>query len=205
MILLKNMNKQKELWNKLAKDNSKYYVASYKGKGITKEDFIESGREDYKNLILNDELIEKNGIILEVGCGIGRMTQFMRYDFNKVIGIDISGKMIQQAKERLRGAEFIETDGETIPLPSNSIDFTFSYIVFQHFKTKEMLESNFKEVYRVLRKGGVFKILVRADKVDIGTWWGGVDCDENIAIDQGFKLMKKEKVKSYGLWLWLQK
>ena len=61
------MNKQKELWNKLAKDNSKYYVASYKGKGITEEEFVESGREDYKNLILNDELIKKNGIILEVG------------------------------------------------------------------------------------------------------------------------------------------
>ena len=199
------MNKQKELWNKLAKDNSKYYVASFKGKGITEEEFVESGREDYKNLILNDELIEKNGIILEVGCGIGRMTQFMRYDFNKVIGIDISGKMIQQAKERLRGAEFIETDGETIPLPSNSIDFTFSYIVFQHFKTKEMLESNFKEVYRVLKKDGIFKVLVRSDKVDLSQWWGGIACDETIPISIGFKLLKKEKIKNYGLWLWLQK
>ena len=199
------MNKQKELWNKLAKDNSKYYVASYKGKGITEEEFVESGREDYKNLILNDELIEKNGIILEVGCGIGRMTQFMRYDFNKVIGIDISGEMIQQAKERLRGAEFIETDGETIPLPSNSIDFTFSYIVFQHFKTKEMLESNFKEVYRVLKKDGIFKVLVRSDKVDLSQWWGGIACDETIPISIGFKLLKKEKIKNYGLWLWLQK
>ena len=199
------MDKQKQLWERLAKTNSKYYIASYKGKGITEEEFVESGREDYKNLILNDELIEKNGIILEVGCGIGRMTQFMRYDFNKVIGIDISGKMIQQAKERLRGAEFIETDGETIPLPSNSIDFTFSYIVFQHFKTKEMLESNFKEVYRVLKKDGIFKVLVRSDKVDLSQWWGGIACDETIPISIGFKLLKKEKIKNYGLWLWLQK
>ena len=133
------------------------------------------------------------------------MTQFMRYDFNKVIGIDISGKMIQQAKERLRGAEFIETDGATIPLPSNSIDFTFSYIVFQHFKTKEMLESNFKEVYRVLKKDGIFKVLVRSDKVDLSQWWGGIACDETIPISIGFKLLKKEKIKNFGLWLWLQK
>lgn len=199
------MNKQKELWEKLAKSNSKYYVASFKGKGITEEEFEESGREDYKNLILNDELIEKKGVILEVGCGIGRMTQFMRYDFKKVIGIDISKEMIQQAKIRLRGVEFIETDGNTIHLSNNSIDFAFSYIVFQHFKTKEMLESNFKEVYRVLKPNGMFKVLVRSDKVDVSKWWGGVNCDEKIALEVGFKLLKKEQVKNYSLWLWLQK
>ncbi len=200
------MNKQKKLWDKLAKSNSRYYVASFKGKGITEEEFIESGREDYKNLILNDELIEKNGIILEVGCGIGRMTQFMRYDFNKVIGIDISGEMIRQAKKRLRGAEFIETDGLTIPLPNNSIDFAFSYLVFQHFKTKEMLESNFNEVYRVLKQDRLFKVLVRTDEIkSMTSWWSGVKYDYRLVNKIGFKLLKSENVSNYGLWLWLQK
>lgn len=200
---------QKQLWDKLAKSNSKYYIASFKGKTITEYNFKLSGREDYKKYFILDKMIRPHGVCLELGCGNGRMTEFISEGFNKVIGTDISGEMIRQGRDRLEhlgNVELIETNGLILPLPDNSVDFAFSYIVFQHFKTREMLESNFEEVYRVLKKGGMFKVLVRADKVNVNlTWWGGVACDESLPISKGFKLLKKEKVKSYGLWLWLQK
>ena len=202
------MNSQKQLWEGLAKANSKYYVASFKGKDITEDEYSDSGWEDYKKHISRDELIKIENNFLEIGCGTGRMTEWIAQMWPEVIAVDISRNMIKEGKKRLKEIEniqWIETDGEAIPLPSNSIDFTFSYLVFQHFKTEKMIQNNFKEVYRVLKEGGMFKVLVRSDKVDVNTWWGGVDCDENIAIDQRFKLMKKEKVKSYGLWLWLKK
>lgn len=202
------MDKQKKLWEKLAKENSKYYVASFTGKAITEKQFITSGREDYKKYILFDDDIKTDGICLEIGCGIGRMTGLMAGIFREVIGIDISGEMIRQGKTRLKNfknIKLVETDGERIPLPDNSIKFAFSYLVFQHFKTKEMIENNFKEVYRVLKPDGLFKVLLRSDKVDVNTWWGGVDCDESIPLNLGFNLLKKEKVKNYGLWLWLTK
>ena len=206
--MIKIINKQKELWEKLANANSKYYVASFKGKNITEEEYSDSGWEDYKKYISRDELIKIEDNFLEIGCGTGRMTEWIAQIWPEVIAIDISGKMIEEGKARLKGINnirWIENDGVTIPLPSNSIDFAFSYIVFQHFKTKEMIEANFKEVYRVLKQGGLFKVLVRSDKVDINKWWGGVDCDEKMALNVGFELIKKEKVKNYGLWLWLQK
>ena len=202
------MDKQKELWEKLAKENSKYYIASFKGKNITEKEYSDSGWEDYKKYISSDSLVKIKDNFLEIGCGTGRMTEWIAQMWPEVIAVDISRNMIKEGKKRLKEIEniqWIETDGEAIPLPSNSIDFTFSYLVFQHFKTEKMIQNNFKEVYRVLKEGGMFKVLVRSDKVDVNTWWGGVHCDENIAIDQGFKLMKKEKVKSYGLWLWLKK
>lgn len=202
------MNKQKELWEKLAKENSRYYVASFRGKNITEEEYSDSGWEDYKKYIISDKLIKIENNFLEIGCGTGRMTEWIAQIWPKVIATDISGKMIDEGEKRLKGIKnimWIETNGLIIPLTDNQIDFAFSYIVFQHFKTKEMLESNFREVYRVLKNGGMFKVLVRSDKVDISTWWGGIDCDENIALKAGFKLFKKEKVNSYGLWLWLKK
>jgi len=201
---LKTMN-QKQLWDKLAKENSRYYINSDLGRDITEEEFVESGENDYQEYIQFDPLIKPGGIFLEIGCGTGRMTEFIAKDF-RVVATDISGEMIKRAQQRLPGIDFMETDGETIPLPDNSIDVAFSYLVFQHFKTKEMLVNNFKEVYRILKRGGLFKVRVRTDKIkNMESWWSGIDCDESIAEDTGFFLLQKERVGDYGLWLWLEK
>jgi len=205
------MNKQKKLWEKLAKENSKYYIYSSNGRNITDEEFEISGRIDYRTYILEDDLIDKSGTILDIGCGIGRITDFMSLDFNRVIGIDISGEMIRQARIRLEdrpNIEFFETNGELIPIKNNSIDVAFSYLVHQHIKTNEMVENNFKEVNRVLKPGGLFKVRIRTDVVkSMDSWWAGVNYSiDNIKkLTNGFKLLNKEAVGNYGLWLWLKK
>ena len=59
------MNSQKQLWEGLAKANSKYYVASFKGKDITEDEYSDSGWEDYKKHISRDELIKIENNFLE--------------------------------------------------------------------------------------------------------------------------------------------
>jgi ubiquinone/menaquinone biosynthesis C-methylase UbiE len=204
---------QKVLWENLAKENSRYYINSDKGKKITEKEFRDSGQNDYVTFIAKDELIDNRERILEIGCGIGRMTEFIAKDFNEVYGVDISGEMIKQGKERLTGvynAILVETDGQSIPFDENFFNVVFSYLVFQHFKDKEMVEQNFKEVYRVLKPKGIFKVRLRTDiNEDMEKWWSGVSYDD-IEIDQlckdtGFTLLKEEKVNNYGVWLWLEK
>jgi len=140
------------------------------------------------------------------------MTEWMLGVFDKIIGVDISGEMIKQAKKRVKhqgNVELFETDGKTIPLKDNVVDVAFSYLVFQHMKDRKMVEANFKEVYRVLKKDGVFKVLLRTDKVDLKKWWGGVSYDDGsiklLCKDTGFSIIKTEKVKNHGVWLWLEK
>lgn len=206
------MNKQKKLWQILAKTNPLYYICSDKGKRITEEEFRQTGKEDYKRHILDDKLISKKETIIDLGCGIGRMTEFMAKDFDKVVGIDISKEMIKQGRERMESLHnvfLMETDGENIPLASSSIKTVFSYLVFQHVKTKEMVKSNFDEVYRILKPKGLFKVRLRTDEVDKSKWWGGVNysLEEAIALsrDSGFRVLKLELVDYYGIWLWLEK
>ena len=141
------------------------------------------------------------------------MTEFMTWEFDRVVGIDISGEMIRVARERLKDCENIElyeTDGQTIPLSDNSMDYVFSYLVFQHIKTREMVEKNFKEVYRVLKPGGLFKVLLRTDKQEsLEPWWAGVDYDDSsiqILCDKfRFKRIKIKQVDYYAIWVWLRK
>jgi ubiquinone/menaquinone biosynthesis C-methylase UbiE len=208
------MNKQKELWEKLARENPKYYINSDKGRGITDQEFRESGKDTYKKYLSDDKIIiGKSKSILDLGCGTGRLTEFMAHDFKKVVGIDISATMIVEGKERLKefkNIELLETDGSTIPLPDESIDSVFSYLVFQHIKTREMVESNFKEIYRILKPEGVFKVLLRSDKQkDMNRWWSGVEYNEESIGDLyrkiGFRLLKIEHQDKYAFWMWLIK
>jgi len=206
-------NKQKELWEKLAKKNSRYYINSDRGHGITEDEFRESGKAAYGHLISEDELLKNRDIILDYGCGTGRLMEFMAKDFKKVFGVDISKTMIEEARERLKNLMNVylkETDGESIPLPDRSIDLVFSYLVFQHIKTKEMVERIIKEIYRVLLPGGIFKVLLRSDKQkDMNKWWAGVNFDKKsikeVYSPIGFKLLKTESVDQHAYWLWLEK
>ncbi len=208
---------QKQLWNELAKENSMYYINSDYGRGITEEEFRKSGERDYLKYVVEDcfivgKFVFSESVLLEIGCGTGRMTEFMADDFQLVIGTDISGEMIIKAQQRLddlSNVELLETDGESFPIPGNFVDIAFSYLVFQHIKDRTMVENNFKEVYRVLRPGGLFKVRIRSDKVDVNKWWGGVEYTEQsmgILIKKvGFKLLKTEPYETYGFWLWLEK
>lgn len=204
---------QKQLWEDLAKKNARYYINSDKGKGITEEEFRESGKTDFHEYILNDPSIPLGGELLEIGCGNGRMTEFIAPHFDTVIGVDISGEMINQGLERLkafRNVILYETDGEHFPIENDSMDVVFSYIVFQHFKTKKMVENNFKEVYRVLKLGGIFKVRLRTDELpSLDPWWSGVSYNEEqikeLCSLSKLKLIELEYVKSYAVWLWARK
>lgn len=211
------MRDQKSLWEKLARVNPLFYIASKFGKGITEEQFEETAVEDFKKFIYEDDLIikDKDGMWLDLGCGNGRITKWMAYRCKKVYGIDISGEMIRLANERKekytrQNITFIENDGSIIPSPDNFFDFVFSYLVFQHIKTSEMIVSNFNEVYQILKPGGMFKVLLRKEPEPLKWWNGGMVIDKEgykiICENIGFKIIKSTyDSENYTYWLWLQK
>jgi ubiquinone/menaquinone biosynthesis C-methylase UbiE len=207
------MINQKKHWETLAQKNSKYYINSDFGKKITEEQFRQSGLETYQRFIANDKLLVSRESILDFGCGSGRLTEFMAPNFKKVYGVDISRTMINEAQERLHdlmNIHLAEIDGVHIPLADCSIDVVFSYLVFQHIKTRAMVEDAFSEIFRVLKPNGLFKVLMRSDKQkDMKRWWSGVEYSpEAIAVVYeaiGFKGVKSEPVDKYAYWLWLKK
>jgi len=207
------MNTQKQLWEELAQKNAKYHINSDFGREITDDQFKQSGKEAYEKLILNDGLVWTRDSILDFGCGIGRLTEFMAKDFKNVVGVDISPTMLAEARKKLEGfknVQFVETDGVNIPLPESSFDFVFAYLVFQHIKDRNIFEGAFKEISRVLKPSGVFKVLLRSDKQqNMNKWWSGVEYSQDAikAVYEkiGFKLIKVENVDKHAYWLWLQK
>ena len=102
--------------------------------------------------------------VLEIGCGTGRMTRALAEVFGEVYGVDISGEMIAQGKEDLaicQRAPVSEQRRRPADPRGHSVDFAFSYIVFQHIPSREVIYNYAREVNRLLRPGGLFKFQVQ--------------------------------------------
>lgn len=107
--------------------------------------------------------IKEGDTVLDLGSGAGNDCFIARAEVGetgKIIGIDFSPQMIEKARKNAakRGytnVEFIEGDIENMPLPENSIDIVVSNCVLNLLPQKDKI---FKEIYRVLKKGGHFCI-----------------------------------------------
>jgi cyclopropane fatty-acyl-phospholipid synthase-like methyltransferase len=116
--------------------------------------------EDIKLLNLNN-----NDTILDFGCGVGRISkQLLKMNFN-VMAVDVSPSMLEYAKEyiginNIDNISFVLTDGFGCgDVAFLSCDAAISYITFQHMTSLEMVESNMKDINRILKIGG--KIIIQ--------------------------------------------
>ncbi len=90
------------------------------------------------------------GVVLEIGCGVGRLMKPNYY------GIDISEKMLEIAKERHPKYNFRITDGRSIPFRNKFFDSVYSVLLFQHLPLGAIIGYIF-EAFRVLKSGGTFR------------------------------------------------
>lgn len=105
-----------------------------------------------------NSLLDPNHVVLDVGCGRGeyaedmvtyrRNLRIVRGKVHKVIGIDVD----PNAQSNPFIDEFHLIQGESWPLPDNSIDVLICDNVLEHI---ENVEPFFVEVSRVLVYGGV--------------------------------------------------
>lgn len=107
----------------------------------------------------------KGKTIADIGCGEGYLCRKI-YEKGalKVIGVDISGGLIQKAKDAEKSTlrEILYEVGTSLDLKmiaSESIDKTVSSLVYGHFRKEEFLK-DMSEHYRILKEGGEFVLAV---------------------------------------------
>lgn len=102
-----------------------------------------------------EDLKETRGRILEVGCGAGGMAKavkFYRPDL-EVLGIDISQKAIEEAKQKPEKVNFLKGNAYQLPFKDKSFDAVLIFDLLEHLENP--LKS-LNEIYRVLKPGGIF-------------------------------------------------
>ncbi|ORX85171.1 methylase [Anaeromyces robustus] len=128
-------------------------------------------KNDYPHIL---EEIEKYGdfeTLLDAGCGTAPMISLLKekYPNKKYTGIDLSPKMIEQAKNKnLENTEFIVGDCENLPFNENSFDIVINSQSFHHYPSPQDF---FNSVYKVLKPNGILILRDNTVKSSIGQWF----------------------------------
>ncbi len=117
------------------------------------------GKEELALFLKGVDLAGKE--VLDVGCGVGGCDVVLAgdYDAKHVLGIDVEQPLIDRAVARAEREALSDrlsfrcVDPGPFPLDDQSFDVVFSKDAMIHIEDKHAL---FKEVFRVLRPGGLF-------------------------------------------------
>jgi SAM-dependent methyltransferase len=107
-----------------------------------------------------ESLGRRDGAVLDLGCGDGRLTRHLRG--RHIIGADVSPVALERARRRLKGSdiELVElTPGAVLPFPDGSFDLVLCAETLEHVVDTE---SFLTEARRVLAPGGEIAVTTPA-------------------------------------------
>jgi ubiquinone/menaquinone biosynthesis C-methylase UbiE len=210
-------------WNRRAKEDAYYYVA-FINPNQAEERFHQSAADVIRELeselhrldSLGEGLARRRA--LEIGCGPGRLMLPLSRHFDEIYGVDISDEMIRIARERLQSVPkahlLVNNGGDLAPFENDYFSFVYSYIVFQHIPSKEIVFNYLREIQRVLVPGGITRFQVRgappsrASLKESITWKGCVVLDSEIvdfAREARMELVGLTGEQTQYLWVTLRK
>jgi SAM-dependent methyltransferase len=161
----------RRFWNDRAREDAFYFVDSRQPYRSPRPEIF------WDADALLDRLLGGLGVtlaatdaILEIGCGVGRITRVLADRAARVIALDVSDEMLTRARElnpELTNVSWILGDGVSLEgIADESVDGCVSVVVFQHIPDPEVTLGYVREVGRVLRPGGWAALQV-SDNPDI--------------------------------------
>lgn len=127
------------------------------------------GEKRFHHLPLEGLQINQDTAILDLCCGGGQATQFLVQYSHRVTGLDASSVALKRAAQKVPQAEYIQGLAENMPFDSNRFDLVHTSVALHEMETKQ-LEQIIKEVYRVLKPGGVFTLVDLHKPTNILFW-----------------------------------
>jgi len=106
-----------------------------------------------RDLILKEKNINPSeSSILDVGCGSGLDLEFFKdIGFNKIAGIDITGSLVDIARENNSSAEIVHGSFQELEWQDNTFDVVWSKYALQ---VEKDVEKSISEISRVIKSGG---------------------------------------------------
>ncbi len=98
------------------------------------------------------------GAALDDGCGNGRHAELLASVADRVVGLDASRGLLQEARERAAARGFslslVQGDAGTLPFGANRFDVVVYVATLHHLPTRRARVASLDEVARVLDPGG---------------------------------------------------
>jgi len=175
-------------WDERAREDAFHFVDSrLPYSGGEDERFWSGGEEAVSHMleVLGVEL-EPTDVVVDIGCGIGRLTRALAARAGEVLALDVSSEMLARAEQlnaHLDNVRWLHGDGTTLaPIADSSVDACFSHVVFNHIPDPAITLGYVREMSRVLRPGGWSAFQVSTDPgAEAHTPPGGVPLRRRLA------------------------
>ena len=144
----------KKVWSALSttEDQAKLHVI-----GVTDEAAFQATGEETLRFLQDTVGIGKEDVVLEIGCGVGRVGKIVAPVCRKWIGCDVASNMLSLTAQRLKGlpnVELVEISGYNLSgVEDTSVDVVYSTVVFMHLESWDRY-NYISDAFRVLRPKG---------------------------------------------------
>lgn len=173
----------REDWNARAGEDAYYYVA-FGRRDQADGEFDATGAEVVAGLEWELKRVPtqtpRARRALEIGCGPGRLMRPMAKHFGEIHGVDVADAMIARARERLAGIPHahahVGTGSDLSQFADASFDYVYSYAVFQHIPSRDVVLNYLNEAVRVLKPNGLVRAQVNGlpPEARVYDTWSGV-------------------------------
>ena len=201
-------------WNERAAEDAFYYVA-FGRRDQDDEEFSRTSADVVKGLVADLGRLRSRDAALEIGCGPGRLMMPLSRHFGEIHGMDISDEMVRIARERLKAipnAHVHHSPGSDLAIfPGGKFDFVYSYAVFQHIPSREVVFNYLREAHRVLKPGGILRCQINglpAHAKQYDTWSGVRIAPSEIlefTAGAGLQLLALEQIWTQYMWITCRK
>lgn len=149
----------RRFWDERAREDAFFFVDNRQPYGAPDAERFWQGEEAVDFLLEGlGASLKETDVVLEIGCGIGRLTRGLAARAGEVIALDVSPEMLARARDLNPGLDDVRWllgDGVSLAgVGDASVDASVSVVVFQHIPDPEITLGYVRELGRVLRSGG---------------------------------------------------
>jgi len=147
-------------WDERAREDPFFFVDNRLEYGHPDLDRFWAGGETDLEMMLAavGAALRQDDDVVELGCGIGRLTRPIAARCRSVRALDVSPRMIELARSynpELANVEWLVGDGTSLAgIGDASVDACISHVVLQHIPEPAISLGYIREMGRVLRPGG---------------------------------------------------
>ena len=137
-------------------------------------------------------LLPKKAKVLDAGCAAGRDTAVFAIRGMNPLGIDLSSNLIKIAKKRYPSIKFVQGNFLKLPFKNSYFQGVWAHASLLHLDSVKDVKKALSEFYRVLQKGGIIHVYVKAQT---GRKKYAIVKDKLSKHDRFFQFFKRNELK----------